>query len=50
MGFLHGFGIHAFVHISIYMNFIAVFWLQLAGILCPQINICNRCDSEMVDI
>ena len=44
-GILHGSRIHEFVHISIYMNFIAVSWLQLAGILSPQINICNRCDS-----
>ena len=28
MGFLLGFGINAFVHISIYMNFIAISWLQ----------------------
>ena len=44
MGFLHDSGIHAFVHISIYMNFVAVSWLQLAGILSPQINICSMCD------
>ena len=25
-------------------------WLQLAGILSPQINIGNRCDSQMVGI
>ena len=45
MGFLHDSGIHAFVHRSIYVNFVAVSWLQLAGILSPQINIYSRCDS-----
>ena len=45
MGFLHDSGIHAFVHRSIYVNFVAVSWLQLAGILSPQINIYSRGDS-----
>ena len=49
-GILHGFGIHEFVRISIYMNFIAVSWLQLAGILSTQINRSSRCDSLIVDI
>ena len=49
-GILHGSRVQEFVHISIYMNFIAVSWLQLAGILSTQINRCSRCDSQIVDI